>query len=398
MYANAIAAVDDKTVVAVGDAGVIAKSTTAGNASSWAYTVLPGGAPLRGIDILTPTTWIVVGDDETIYRTTNAGASWTAVCAGLTAPTVSLASPDAGFALDSGVTIAGVAADVGVGLSSVDVKVVRPDGYYWTGSAWTSSETWLPVESINNLANWSLGLSSDVEADSGGVVTVTVRATDGLGLTKTVSVVSGDSRQSTTLSSSSRSAYLAFRGTGTLSGYLNADGGGLQNQKVVLESSSNGVTFKDTGVTSLTSSSGYFSFSVKPNIKTYYRASFPGALGFKAATPTTAINFVPRVYLSSRPWASRSTIYHGRYYYWYSSLNPRHTAGSRAVKMYYQRYYKGKWRAYKTVYAYAYNYSYYSRVHAKYKIPYKGRWRVRAFHDDAGHAATYSGWQYMTVR
>jgi len=40
----------------------------------------------------------------------------------------------------------------------------------------------------------------------------------------------------------------------------------------------------------------------------------------------------------------------------------------------------------------------YSRVKAAYAIPYKGKWRVRAYHDDSGHLPTYSAWLYKTVR
>lgn len=406
MYANGIAAVNDNTVVAVGGNGssdgaaLIGVSKNASAATpTWTYTILSAAATLRDVSILTPTTWLAVGDDETIYRTTNAGTTWTAVSPGLTNPVITIGSPATDFSMSGPVTISGTASDVGVGVAGVAIKIARPDGSTWSGSAWTATESWLPATSDDGFANWSLGWTPDSAAISGGSVTISARATDGMGLTKTASRTSTDSRVATWITSSSKSAYLAFRGTGTLSGYLNSGSGGVEGQKIELQSSSNGTTFSGTGITETTSGSGYFRFDLKPSIRTYYRVKYDGGLGLLAADPTYRICLIPKVYLSKKPWerSKRTTVYHGKYYYYYSSLNPRHTAGSRS-KMYFQRYYNGKYRAYKTVYAYSYNYSYYSRIRAKYKIPYKGKWRVRAYHYDYGHAKTYSGWLYLTVK
>jgi photosystem II stability/assembly factor-like uncharacterized protein len=406
LYANGIAAVSESVLVAVGGNGsadgsaLIGVSKNANAATpTWAYTILSGAATLRDVSILKPTTWLAVGDDETIYRTTNAGASWTAVSPGLTNPVITIGSPATNFSMSGPVTISGTASDVGVGLTGVAIKIARPDGSTWSGSAWTPAESWLPATSDDGFANWSLGWTPDAVAISGGTVTISARATDGMGLTKTASRNSSDSRVATWISSSSKSAYLAFRGTGTLSGYLKSDSGGVAGQKIELQSSSNGTTFSDTGITETTSGSGYFRFDLKPSIRTYYRVKYDGGLGLLAADPTYRICLIPKVYLSKKPWerSKRTTVYHGKSYYYYSSLNPRHSAGSRS-KMYFQRYYAGKYRAYKTVYAYAYNYSSYSRIRAKYNIPYKGKWRVRAYHYDYGHAKTYSSWLYLTVK
>jgi hypothetical protein len=276
-------------VIVVGSAGWVAWSNNGG--TSWTAKQLPGQERLRGVAAVTDTKWVAVGDNSVIYRTSDAGATWSKVA-------------------------------------------VSP------------SDSW----------------------------------------------------KTTTLTSSSKSAVLPYGGTGTITGYLKANNVAAPGQTVVLQKSTNGTTFYDTSVKSQTSGSGYFSLSASPSSKAYYRAKFAGSVGFKPATPTARVTFTPKVYFSTKPWASKSTIYHGTKYSWYISIKPRHTSGSGAVKMKFERYSGGKYRPYKTVTAYAYDYKTYSRVKARYAIPYKGKWRVRAYHNDDPHAATYSGWLYETVK
>ncbi len=303
-FASTISAIDslgDSVVVVVDELGRVGWSSNGG--ASWTTRQMTGSQKLRGVSVLSTSVGLVAGDDMAIYRTTDAGVTWTPIPLTPSAPPAPPVPPTP------------------------------------------------PVPA-----------------------------------------------KATVLSSASKFAYLAYGGTGTFSGYLKADGVGVPNQTIVLQKSSNGVSFYDAAITSTTSSNGYFSLRDKPKIKTYYRAKYAGATGYTAAAPTYAVSFIPKVYLSKKPWASRTIIYHGKTYRYKSALIPRHTSGSKAVKLQFQRYYKGKYRAYKTVTAYAYNYSSYSRVKGSYKIPYKGKWRVRAFHDDAGHAATYSSWLYKTVK
>ena len=45
---------------------------------------------------------------------------------------------------------------------------------------------------------------------------------------------------------------------------------------------------------------------------------------------------------------------------------------------------------------------YYSTTKTKYSakvsLPHAGRWRVRAYNTDAGHAHSFSGYDYITVK
>ena len=56
------------------------------------------------------------------------------------------------------------------------------------------------------------------------------------------------------------------------------------------------------------------------------------------------------------------------------------------------------WKLRVTTYARAYNYSSYSKYLAKVRLPYAGKWHIRAYHADSGHYATYSSVRYVTVK
>ena len=91
-----------------------------------------------------------------------------------------------------------------------------------------------------------------------------------------------------------------------------------------------------------------------------------------------------------------------RYFKVRGFLKSRHTAGSRSVTLYfYHREKVGgiyRYRLRKKVGAKNYNYSSYTKYYVKTRLPYRGRWRVRALHYDTTHAKTLSTWRYFTVR
>ena len=63
------------------------------------------------------------------------------------------------------------------------------------------------------------------------------------------------------------------------------------------------------------------------------------------------------------------------------------------------RYYSGAWHYSRRFPIKAYDYSTYSRYKAyRVRLPYKGRWRMRAWHYDAKHASSFSAWRYVTVK
>lgn len=82
-------------------------------------------------------------------------------------------------------------------------------------------------------------------------------------------------------------------------------------------------------------------------------------------------------------------------------LKPRHASGSRKVEIKLYKYSKTKHAyVYKThVHATLSNYSTYSKWVRYIKFPTKGTWRIRAYMPaDAEHAASYSSYDYITVK
>ena len=94
-----------------------------------------------------------------------------------------------------------------------------------------------------------------------------------------------------------------------------------------------------------------------------------------------------------------SEMYHGRRYTVYGTLKPQHTADSKVGWLQCDRYYSGAWHRTRTFTMTSKDYSTYSRYKAySVRLPYHGKWRVRAYHYDAAHAASFSKWRYITVR
>lgn len=178
---NAIDATDANNVVMVGNSGVVVNSTDGG--ATWTQRVVGSGAGLRGISMLSPTSWVVVGDGETLLRTSDSGATWTGASTPTT-PTGSVAVPAEGFALQVGapVAISGSAADAGVGVISVEYRIRRSDSMCWNGIAWVAADTWLPAGSTNGWSTWSASFTPDAATAASGLpVTITARAADAVG-------------------------------------------------------------------------------------------------------------------------------------------------------------------------------------------------------------------------
>ena len=95
------------------------------------------------------------------------------------------------------------------------------------------------------------------------------------------------------------------------------------------------------------------------------------------------------------------TMRRTRYYRVYGWLKPRHKAGTYPVRIYkWKKTSSGKWKSYGYVYAKAYNYSSYTKYYRRIRLPYKGKWRLRAYaRADSAHLAAWSsGYDYVTVK
>ena len=97
---------------------------------------------------------------------------------------------------------------------------------------------------------------------------------------------------------------------------------------------------------------------------------------------------------------ARTTMSRTRYYPVYGTLRPRRTAGSYPVRIYRQRYVAGAWKSYGYVKARASNYKTYTKYSRSVRLPYAGKWRLRAYAPAvSGRAAMWSGgYDYVTVK
>ena len=189
---------------------------------------------------------------------------------------------------------------------------------------------------------------------------------------------------------------IGYGASATLSGKLSADtGAAMAGRSLTVEAAAIGSsTWRALG-TVKTTSSGTYAYSVKPALKTTYRVRFFGDATFAPRSASRAVT--PRAYMGTP--VAPSSAYHAKAFATYGYLKPRHTSGSYPVRIYKYRLVRGKWKSYGYVNARAYNYSSYTKFSVGMKLPYAGKWRLRAYHADSGHAARWSsGYDYVTVR
>jgi len=152
--------------------------------------------------------------------------------------------------------------------------------------------------------------------------------------------------------------------------------------------------WKTVGTTT-TGPDGSYTKTIKPYRTSSWRATFAGDTSYGSAMSLTK-SIKPKVYLTAPTLPSK--MYASRSYTVYGYLKPRHTAYSYPVRIYLERYNGKDYVPYKYVKAKAFNYSTYTKYSVSLRLPYKGKWRVKARHvGDTVNADTVSGWVYRTV-
>jgi len=160
---------------------VMIQSSTNGG-STWSFKEGPVAGQLRSISMISATKWVAVGDGETIGRTSDGGANWTWTTA--TPPQVLLTTP-VQYNAPSPTTrfVTGTSSDVGAGVASVDVSILRDDGKYWNGASWVATQYWNPASTSNGWDTWSWAWAPDPTEVGSHTYTVSARATDAVGHT-----------------------------------------------------------------------------------------------------------------------------------------------------------------------------------------------------------------------
>ncbi len=269
---NSLDAYDADHLVVVGNQGKLYYTANASSATpTWIALATTGSAnDLYGVQMTGPDSWIVVGGNETIVRFTNAGANQ-AGSYGLGAPVPVITSHASGFSLPAG-SISGTAWDAGVGVLKVEVRIQRAlDSKFWNGSTWVADATQYNLASMPTNTTWTYPFASGEMS----ALTITVRATDGMGLMATTAVNSvgvPPAAQSVTLGTwtsiagkSSAKVRRSYTVSGSISHAAAPGVVSITMQRKV------GRRWKNAGTARVGVSNGSYRYSFKPRYKGYWR-------------------------------------------------------------------------------------------------------------------------------
>jgi photosystem II stability/assembly factor-like uncharacterized protein len=396
---NAIDAYDANHVLVACNSGRIAwTSNASADVPTWTLSIAAASNALLGAQMIDANNWIIVGDNETILRTTDAGAHWAGPKT-QAAPMVAITTNGAHLLDSATVSIEGTSSDgLGIGVAKVEVRVQRADGKFWNGSDWTADaaapSTWIEAvpNTTNNLDGWHKDVSILSTASAGGSLTVFARATDGLGLPSTnVPSVGAASPSAFTLQQTSIT--VAYHGVATIKGVLKSGGSPVGSAIVRLNPAQS-----PYAPTITTDANGNFAFLRAPSTRTTYTLSFAADARHKATSAQVTV--IPKVKLNT-PVVPKTTIRSTRYFKVYGDMYPKHGSGGRLTFIF-QRYQKVgskyAWVTKKTVSAPAVTVQSWSRATVSVKLPVGVSWRVQTKHADTGHATSYSPWKGFRVR
>jgi hypothetical protein len=395
-----------------------AQASIAGGAPYTASTQVPAQLAYSGathvrwsVDGTASTEWAPVSQDVTVTLPSGDGTKTVTfefsadgqnsafrvdeqIALDMTAPTLGIDAPASGFDYRTPKLVLqwSVADDLSGGERSW--ITIEQGSRYWNGSGWSVEPVSVEATPGAGLLTYDWLPSPECIAST-KPVTVSIRAADALGNTSTLSRVSIDPLDVTTIPLTTKSGGFPYGGTGYVRGTLTWDALPASGTVELWQRPYNRSYYTKVTSSAVTSL-GTFSFAVRPALKTYYQVRFAQSAGRMSATSAT-IWLAPKVYLStpSAPYRVR----HGSMWTSYGYLKPRHLAGSIPVRIYRERYSPTTrtWVSYGYVYAKAYNYSTYTKYVRGMSLPSAGTWRIRAYHYDSAHAPTYSSYRTVQV-
>ena len=145
-----------------------------------------------------------------------------------------------------------------------------------------------------------------------------------------------------------------------------------------------------------TAADGSFSLGVVPSTRTIYRIRSCPSVGV-AGVVGPAVWALPCASVGT-PRAVKTKSQRRRYTV-SGTLGPHHASGTTPVRVYVWRWEKGRWKSYGYQGARVTNRSTYSKYATALSLRKTGRYRIRTYHADAGHAASWSStYAYVRVR
>ena len=200
-----------------------------------------------------------------------------------------------------------------------------------------------------------------------------------------------DARAAATLTVAATPGVVAFGGSAVLSGRLETAGAGVPGAALAVDSSTDGVTWSELAAV-ITDDAGAFSLQVTPDPArggTQFRVVFAGDDTLQPAEATTLVASEAGLAPPSVP----SSVGRGSRFTASGVLQPRHPSGTAVVTLFCYRLEAGDWVLRASFSAIARDRDDGSSLYqGSVTLPSAGVWRLRAFHEDAGHAPTWSDW------
>ena len=186
----------------------------------------------------------------------------------------------------------------------------------------------------------------------------------------------------------------AYGTKAAITGQVTQAGVPLRNVTVGLQELRAGV-FEVVQVAS-TGETGQYRFEVSPSTSTVYRVTVR-PIGHLTFAPSATRLVKPKTSISAP--SAPSSVRRRSVFTVSGILRPRHPARATSVRVRCYRYESGRWVFRKGVNAIN---SDTADGHTRYRVrltlPSAGRWRLVAYHADAGHSATLSGYRYIRVK
>jgi hypothetical protein len=203
-------------------------------------------------------------------------------------------------------------------------------------------------------------------------------------------------RASTSMTLSRSASPIAYGGTVALSGRLTSSDGTVTSVPAapLYRKATAAAAWSRDGSATYDPASGSFKASRRLYANAYFKIAFEGDTTYTASESPAVVVSV-RVALG-KPSVPR-IIVHGRSFVVSGTLKPKSWGKTRLT---FERWLRGKWRSYKTVWAKNSNPGgvSYTKYTAKASAAVAGRFRVRAYHADATHSPTYSSWRTFAAR
>ncbi len=193
-----IAGIDQNRAVIVGDSGkVTLVDATNATTPTWTFRTLGLGYVMNSVAARDADHMVAVGEGGLIMRTSTGMSGWSAAPVGA-APTLILSGASGITSPASNVVVraAGTATSHNLGVAAVQLLIKRADGKSWNGGAWAALPEWVPVP-VDALGNFDYQVTVD-DAPNPTPIKVSVRAVDGVGLSSGMQSFTSDKGAPTT--------------------------------------------------------------------------------------------------------------------------------------------------------------------------------------------------------